>query len=107
MRISEIIDCATEVAKWSGIGLGAYLAALVGISEIPRFYSKKISSQEDLERVTREEIEKLGMDNKKVHSLFRKHSEGRSCRLSDGIYLFVTGGATPNRAVVRPELYHF
>ena len=105
------------------IGTGALLIAeampillQAGLAEIARLrYPEKINSQEDLDRIVKEEARKLGI-KKQFKAIYENDAittsdifgvyGGVAQRISDGTYEIRIGGYGRNRATVRHELYH-
>jgi len=105
MDPNEIFEYVTEGMKWLLIGGGTYITTLVGLNGIPRLFSEKIHSQEDLDRIIAEETEKLGMTIT-VISKFHEDWEARATKLDNGTYEVHLGGFSARRSSVRHELYH-
>ncbi len=103
--MNEIFEYVTEGMKWLSIGGGAYFTTLVGLSGIPKLFSERIKSQEDLDRITSEEAEKLGIEEP-VTPKFHNSWEENSKKLIDGTYVINIGGYSARRCTVRHELYH-
>lgn len=105
MNPNEIFEYVTEEMKWLAVGGGTYITTLAGLNGIPRLFSEKIHSQEDLDRITAEEAEKLGM-TRGVTSKFHEEWEECARKLDDGTYEIHLGGFGARRTQVRHELYH-
>jgi len=105
MDPNEVFEYVTEGMKWLSIGGGTYIATLASLNGILRLFSEKISSQDDLDRITAEETEKLGM-TRQVTPKFHENHEESARKLDDGTYEINIGGFGARRTQVRHELYH-
>jgi len=105
MDPNEIFKYVAEGAGCLAAGGLTYLTALVGSSAVSDVFSKKITSQEDLDGIVSEEVEKLGMD-KPVRANFHGFDRADAKKTAKGSYVVNVGGSFATRGGVRHELYH-
>ncbi|MBS3086589.1 hypothetical protein J4422_02710 [Candidatus Pacearchaeota archaeon] len=105
MDLNEIFGYAADGAKWLAIGSVAYLLGLAGLSSITRVFSERVNSQEDLDRIVKEEVEKLGI-TKPIKANFQTSYAGGAKKIGEGNYEINIGGFAARRSMVRHELYH-
>jgi hypothetical protein len=105
MEVSETFGYVLEGMKWLGVGGGAYIATLVGLTSLSRIFSERINSQEDLERFAGEEAKKLRM-TERFKARFHNSWEENARILEGGTYEINLGGFGARRSMVRHELYH-
>jgi len=105
MGPNEISDYVTEGMKWLSIGGGTYIASLTILNTVPKLFSERINSQEDLDRVVDEEANKLSM-TKSITPKFHDFWIEASIKLDGGNYEIDIGGFGARRSTVRHELYH-
>jgi hypothetical protein len=105
MNPNEVFEYVNEGIKWLALGGGTYLTTLYVLNGIPRLFSEKIHNQEDLDRITTEEAEKLGM-TRSVIPKFHEDSIALSTLLDNDTYEIHLGGFGARRTQVRHELYH-
>ncbi len=105
MDPSEVFEYATEGMKWLVMGGGTYITTLAGLNGIPRLFSEKIDNQEELDRITSEEAQRLGLD-KVVKAKFHKIWKEGARKKNDGTYEINIGGFGARRTQVRHELYY-
>ena len=105
MDPNELFEYVVEGMKWLAVGGGTYIITLAGLNGIPRLFSERIHNQEDLDRITTEEAEKLGM-TRDITPKFHEDWEERVTKLDDGTYEVHLGGFGARRTSVRHELYH-
>jgi len=104
MELHEIVDPIIQIAKWSGIGFSGYVAALAAPYFIDGVISKKIESQQELEKIAKEEAKKLNM-SKSFNAFLYLENEARATE-SNGEYSIHIGGMAATRHAIRHELYH-
>lgn len=107
MESLEILDYALSTLKWTGIGVGAYLAlpilaqATIGST----LFQKRIKSHKELEQILSEEAPKLGLNPDNIETVYGAECSS-AARIDDGFVLAVSTGFGATRSTVRHELYH-
>jgi hypothetical protein len=98
----EIMDFARQGITLAGI----YFAMDAGVS-IRRFFSEKIKSQKDLDRMIEEESTNLDLDSVNVFGVLKK-TDGNCLakQYTDNIYGIIINEKDADRCSVRHELYH-
>jgi len=105
MDPKELSDYLIEGIKWLSIGgISTYVGVML-TEPISYLFSERIKSQEDLDRISKEEAEKLGL-KKTFKSNLHENFRGSTRKLDDGTYEINIGGYAARRSVVRHELYH-
>lgn len=85
--------------------VSAYTLGLAGVSMLGNVFSEKITSQEHLDRLVREESKSLGMEV--PEAVFCEDESKASCQKSEDNRCRVNiGGAFATRSTVRHEVYH-
>lgn len=109
MDPKELFDYTIDGVKWLAAGGATYIVTLIGLCAAPRLFSERIKSQDDLDKIVKEETERLGMTKRilaRFHNTWREDTAKYSMegRLLD--YMINIGGFGARRTMVRHELYH-
>jgi hypothetical protein len=101
-----MVEHTAERKELFGICSGICLTTiLAGLSIIGNWFSERIKSQEDLNRITEEETRKLGI-KRSIRANFHESDRMDAIQYSDGTCEINIGGCTSTRSSVRHELYH-
>lgn len=114
MDPKELFDYAVVGMKWLAAGGAAYIATLAGLCAVPSLFSEKIKSQNDLDRIVREEAEKLDgtkqLSARQLSARFYDTGMAEVIKMGVGgnsmFYTINLGGFGANRSIARHELYH-
>ena len=108
MGDSEILNNIWEGTKILAGGLGAYFATLFAL-QVYSFYpaQKKIESKKELERVVREEAEKLELKEGEIPKVYYPSDATYVIKTEEGYAInFIEEGFTCTRKVIKHELTH-
>lgn len=106
MDPKDTIDYVMGGMKWLAIGGGTYTLALFGAQLISSKVSKKIKSKQDLERIVKDEAEKLEITEKICVRYYAYRNKAEARMLEDKTYRITLGGYFSTVNDVRHELYH-
>ncbi len=101
--IKQISEYLPQALFLGAGAVSAYALALGGLSHLSGVFSEKITSQEQLEKVVREEADKLGVDIEEA--VLREDGSGCARSSEDGFRIAIDKESA-NRSVVRHEVYH-
>lgn len=104
--IAQVLKNGAEYIFIAGI---SYPVFLVSLNRLSVLFSDKINSQENLDKIIDQEVNKLGI--KKVRGIFVNNSIGSAKKIDEQAkeeyeYELQIGGGLAKRSVVRHELYH-
>ena len=83
----------------------AYLTVLKTLQLAPMVLTKSISSQNDLEKIVKEEAKKLNLDPTYINSTLEKNDIATTVKEKEQ-YKLTMGGEIATRSAVKHELYH-
>lgn len=101
-----------EILKGSAIVCAAAIPFLLGIVYASVFestlFNKKIKSQEELEKIVKEESKKLKLDHIKINVIYepKKRRDNNIRKNGDEYELHIKNNFLSTRASVRHEVYH-
>ena len=107
---NDILETIGEGAKWLAIGGGSYIGALMVFPLITDLFSDKIKTQEQLEKILKEEKIKLRI-NEEVRGHLSDRLDGHVHYAKNDLmwgtpHIICVGGSRATRACVKHELYH-
>lgn len=85
-----------------------YLGSMITLESYSLYTSEKIKDKKQLGMMLKEESDKLGLDNTKIHARLGG-AEGLVAmykKLSDGEFEIILDGLGQNRGALKHELYH-
>lgn len=108
MSNSEILNNIWDGTKIMAGGLGAYFITLLGC-ELHTFvpFQKKIESKKELEKVVREEAEKLKLREEEIPKVFYPSDSTYVTKNEEGFEMhFYEEGISCTRKMIKHELMH-